>query len=534
MYNKGLFNDWVPKPVQLLLVILFAGILMPMGGIYTGNIAFMASDSGSMTEYYMMANFVSSIGMGAVMPIAIRLKMRFKIRDKVTFILIALATLLFISGTTENPWIIVINSLLIGFLKMAVVMEFMLPLMMMVPSRGAFYSMLYGFVLVLSQLANFYVVEFSILYNWEYFYILTAVTCLVLALVSWIFMHDKRFALKMPLYYIDWMSMLMFVATFLMLAYVLSFGKQQDWFNSPYIVWNSIGFIVSFVLLIVRQSHLKRPFLSFNIFKKNNVQHGLFMLFCLGMYMALGSMQNTFALGVLQYDQMTNAKLNLLMIPGLIAAAIVALYWFKKEFNLRMFIFSGFGAMLMFSIILYFSMVPEMNFERWYLPMFLKGYGMCSLFIGVWYYAMDKLDVNDLLPAFGFVLCWRSFITIGMFSAAFSWVQYQFQVQAVGDLAVHMDSMLLNPQAAMANLKAIQLNAILVANKKLLGLVSIAGFFILIYIYFHHFGRTKHTEVRLIRVLKGKSYIARRRRREQQLLKETINPIKDVGGVSNI
>ena len=104
----------------------------------------------------------------------------------------------------------------------------------------------------------------------------------------------------------------------------------------------------------------------------------------------------------------------------------------------------------------------------------------------------------------------------------------------MGDLAVHMDSMILNPQAAMANLKAIQLNAILVANKKLLGLVSIAGFFILIYIYFHHFGRIKHAEVRLIRVLKGKSYIARRRRREQQLLKETINQLKDAGGATQI
>jgi hypothetical protein len=33
MYNKGLYNDWVPKPVQLLLIVLLA-VVMPLGGVY--------------------------------------------------------------------------------------------------------------------------------------------------------------------------------------------------------------------------------------------------------------------------------------------------------------------------------------------------------------------------------------------------------------------------------------------------------------------------------------------------------------------
>ena len=529
MYNKGLFNDWVPKPVQLLLIVLYMLVLMPVSGIYTGNLSFLVGDTGAMTEYYMMANYASAIGMGAVMPIALRLKLRFKIRDKVTFVCVAIGFLLFVNGTTQSPWIIIVNSLLISALKMAITIEFMLPLMMMVPSRGAFYSILYGFVLVLSQVTNYYVVEYSILYNWEYFYILSAVVLLIMAAITWVFMHNQRFALKMPLYYIDWMSMLLFSSSFSMLAYVLAFGKQQDWFNSPYIIANTIGFVVSFIIMIYRQSFFKRPFLSFNIFKKNNVQHGLFMLLCLGMYMALSSMQTTFAVGILQYDQLTNAKLNILMIPGLLVGAIVGIYWFKKEFNIRMYIFSGFGAMLMFAIVLYFSMVPEMNFERWVLPMFFKGYGMCSLFIAVWYYAMDKLDVNDLLPAFGFVLCWRSFITIGIFSAFFSWLQYQFQIQAIGDLAVHWDTLLVNPQTAMMNLKSVQLNAIMVANKKLLGFVIIAGFLIQIYIYFHHFGRQKFVEAKLIRLLRSKSYLARKRIKERKRLKQTLHQASSIG-----
>jgi hypothetical protein len=53
MYNKGLFSDWVPKPVQLLIIVLLLAVAMPLGGVYTGNISFMVGSTGQLTEYFM-------------------------------------------------------------------------------------------------------------------------------------------------------------------------------------------------------------------------------------------------------------------------------------------------------------------------------------------------------------------------------------------------------------------------------------------------------------------------------------------------
>jgi hypothetical protein len=39
---------------------------MPLGGVYTGNISYMVSGTGALTEYYMWANYATTIGMGAV------------------------------------------------------------------------------------------------------------------------------------------------------------------------------------------------------------------------------------------------------------------------------------------------------------------------------------------------------------------------------------------------------------------------------------------------------------------------------------
>lgn len=527
MYNKGLYHDWVPKPVQLLLIVLLMTVVMPLGGVYTGNINFMTSGTGALSEYYMFANYATTIGMGAAMPIVLRLKMRFKIRDKITLVLVLLGILNYINATTSEPAVIIGSSLILGFLKMIVAIELFLPVMAMIGNRGMFYGVFYSFILVMNQIAAYYAVEVSILYNWQQFFIIISILCFVLALLQWIFMHNQYFALKVPLHYIDWLSIILFTSTFMFSAYVLTFGKQQDWLNSTKIINASIVAFVSFTLLVTRQTHLKRPYLSFKTFSKNNVMHGLFMLLCLGMFLGTTSLQNIFAVGVLGYDQLTNAKLNILMIPGIILAGIIAVFWFKKDKPLKMYIFSGFSAMLGYSIVMYFSMVLEFNYESWYLPMFLKGFGMTALFISVWYYTLDKLELNEMLAAIGVALVWRTFLTVAFFSAIFSWFQYQFQVVSLGDLAVYMDGLTVTSQNVSANMKTIQLNAIIASNKKIFGYIVLAGFGILIYVFTHHFGKERFQYVRFIKALKGKSLIAKRRLRENKQLAEDI---KDAAG----
>ena len=522
MYNKGLFSDWVPKPVQLLMIVLLLIVVMPIGGVYTGNISFMVSGTGAMQEYFLWANYATTIGMGASMPVVLRLKLRFKVRDKVVILLVLLGLLSYVNATTQNPMVIVIVSLIIGFLKMIVTIELFLPLMVMLGNRGVFYGVFYTFVLLLNQITAYYAVEISILYNYQQFFILAAVLCFVLALLCWVLMHDQYFALKVPLHYIDWLSILLFVTTFMFSAYVFSFGKQQDWFNSKNIISASIAAFVSFALMAIRQLTLKRPYISFGIFTKSNVIHGLFMLLWLGMFLGTTSIQNIYSVGVLGYDQLTNAKLNLMMIPGILLAGIVAVFWFKKEFPLKMFIFSGFASMTGFVIIMYFSMVLEFNYDNWYLPMFLKGFGMGSLFISIWFYALDQLELNEMLAAIGLVLVWRTFLAVGIFSALFSWFQYQFQITSLGDSAVYMDGMTISPQTVVANMRTIQLNAIIAANKKIFGYVIIAGFGVMLYVITHHFGEKPKEYLRIVRILKGKSVIARRRVRERKRLEEDL------------
>lgn len=308
------------------------------------------------------------------------------------------------------------------------------------------------------------------------------------------------------------------------LPIVLAFGKQQYWIHSPKIINASIASFVSLILLVIRQYTLKRPYISFKIFRKNNVIHGLIMLLMTGIFLSTGSIQNIFTIGILGYDPVLNSKLNLLMIPGIVAAGVYMAFWFKQGRGLKMFIFLGFAAMQAYTVIMYFSMGLEFNFENWILPMLLKGFGMGALFIAVWYYALDKLEMTEMMAATGLVLVWRTFFSVGIFSALFSWLQYQFQIEAVGNLAIYMDGNSYTLNQVMGNMKAIQFNAILAANKRLLGYVCIAGVGILMYVLSYHFGVDHH------KIYRGYKVNSERRKHKARLEKSVIQEIEDAAG----
>jgi hypothetical protein len=94
-------------------------------------------------------------------------------------------------------------------------------------------------------------------------------------------------------------------------------------------------------------------------------------------------------------------------------------------------------------------------------------------------------------------------------------VSVSFQVVAIGDLAVYMDGMTVTPQNVAANMKAIQLNAIIIANKKIFGYIILVGFGVLVYVFTHHFGKNVSSISRFVKIL-VENLFARKRLRERK------------------
>src|SRR5690606_20037829 len=192
-------------------------------------------DLGIVPDYLMMANFASFIGMATAMPLVLRVKMRFRTKEIMVTSLSVSALLSFVIGTTNVPEIIIASSFIMGFFKMFMMMEFILPLMFILSpdgKRGKFYAVFYPFSIATGNITGYYLANLAYHTTWQYVHLLTAGICLLMILMVVIFQHNQRFARRMPFSQIDWLSMALFAGTFLFMSYLFSFGKTLNWFDS--------------------------------------------------------------------------------------------------------------------------------------------------------------------------------------------------------------------------------------------------------------------------------------------------------------
>lgn len=498
MYNRGLFHKWVPGLVQLLLIMLLTAVVLLIKPINAANISLMSSSTGIPTEYYMWGNYAVIIGFSLVLPFIWRIKTRFRSKELLITAFVVMAAMSMVVTKATVGEIVVAACFIFGVANMIGMVEMLLPIMGIISpdkEKKRFYAIFYPISISSSQVGGVLASKISLNVGWETLHYYGAATLLLTAIVCVIVCHNQRFEKKTPFYYIDWVGITFYITALMSMAYIFTFGKQQDWFNSPNIIWAVVITAASIIALITRQLTIKRPFLSFKLYKIKDVRYGLLLLVAQGMFMGVGTIMSIYTSAILGYNWITNGELALMTLPGIVLAGYVAFHWAKNQIPIKMYIFSGFAAYFLHTVMLYFMMTPELNIGQLYLPQILNGYAMCSLFIGVWIYVFDKVkpDMDVILPSVAPVMIFRSFVMMAFFISLFGWLHYKFQLQSVGDLAVYFDTLTMSHNLGAGSLRDVQLSAILAANKRLLGYILIAGLGVLTFVLFHSFGRQKNS-----------------------------------------
>lgn len=499
-YNKGLFANWVPKNLTYLLIGLITLPIITIAGVYTSVATNIASEMAVYTEYITLASNASTIGMGVAFPIVLRLKARFRTKEIITFSAIILSLLSFMCGTTDSPIVLLICSLLIGFFKTLIMIEMLLPLMVIISpggNRGIFYSVFYPISIGFGQITGYYFAELVYDGNWQSPYFLMSAIMLIVALISIVFQHNQRFAFKMPLHQIDWLSLVLLCASFMCFNYFFVFMKQQAWFTSKFIIASGILGIIFLALLFYRQRFLKRKLIDAVAFSRKNVLHAAVLLICMGVYLAVTTVYTQYTMGVLGYSYFTNASSNLWMLPGIIIAGGLAYLGFKNKWYIKYFIASGFACLFLHTLSLYLIIQPQMDIRYLEYSLILKGMGMTILYIGIWFYACLNLSMNQLLGMMTILIMVRSFLATAMGSALLGWASYQAQWQSLSDLSNYLDIGVIGD--SMSSYKTMSVNAMLSSWKIVLG--SLCWFIvpIMLYISTHKYGKFYYRRMVLLR-----------------------------------
>lgn len=507
MYNKGLFADWVPKPVQLLLIILYLVALLTVNGVYIGNISYMVGGLGTYNEWIVFANYALIVGLATALPLALRFKMRFCVKHTMVRSFLILALLSVVIGTTDNNIVIVAGSFLIGFFKMFALLEIVLPLLFIMGpngNRNRFYSLFYLMILTINQIAGYYVTRIAFSTFWENTYYFIAIFMLFCAMLAIVFMHNQRFVRKVPLYYIDWLGMLIFAIVFISISYFFAFVKQQDYFRSNYIILSMVIAVVGAMVYLIYQRHKKRIFVNFGSLKQYNVIHGVLLLVTLGFFMAGFSFQSNITIGALDYDPVLNNSFNLWMIVGFVAAGIFGVKWIAKGKSVKLYITSGFMAFVFYYIFMYFLVAANVTYEQLIIPNIIRGFGMAILFIGVWAYSLNNLTMEATISVAAILLIVRSIIGPGVWGVFFNYANEVYQLEAINNLTGGMNALDLSQRAAMGLYKDVRIDAMLIATKRTYGTIILVGMAALVYTAFHHFeGLSKRKLVLIMKKLKG-------------------------------
>lgn len=495
MYTKDLFPAWVPKVLQNILLFMLAIPLLVGSSIYTANMGDMYSGLGIYAETLTFANYSTTIGMMVGLGVILKIKPRFKSKNIIVFTFISLALLTLAIGSTQRTDIIVVCSVMMGFIKVFGMIELLAPIMFIISpkgDRGEFYAVFYPLILGSGQLVSYLTANLAYSLNWNAVYLVSAMILFGCSLLCIVLIHNKWTAKRMPIKGLDWFGIMTFTAACLLLNYILVFAKQQGWFYaSMNLRFALAAFIICVALFIYRQRTAAIPFFSLAIFTRRSVLTAIVLFVLMGMFSATSSLQSALT-SVLQYDARTNATINLAMIPGMILGGFFCAIWFKREGSTRSLLFIAFSCFLLHTICLYFLISPVVDIRYFILPTFFKGLGMALVYIGGGFYFASSLKPTELMGAYPVVIGIRSFIGTAFFSAVFSWGLYQFQSDSMMELANGMDAMDAWVQARGGGMQlyaSVRTQSTLIAVKELFGYTALAGLLVLVYIALHPFHR---------------------------------------------
>lgn len=493
-YNRGLFHEWVPKSLQLLLILLGLPPYLGVNGVYSGNIMLMSNELNSMTEFFMMANNSSYIGMMVMMPLSFRIKQYFRSKEIVLGSLLLMSFFSMIVYTTDSEPLIILCTLLIGMVKFSGMLEFLLPVIFIISpemKREVFYPIFYPIAVVLGLAGVYWAALIAYQYDWRQVYLIYTIYMLCFAALMVIFMHNKRGMKKLPMYQIPWASIILFILIMMLLNFITSFMKYYHWFNSPIIGYSTVALLVVIVLFIYRQNILKRPYMRLRVFKKKTVYGSLLLISLMGIFLAGSSVQTAYFAGVLNYSNETVAGLTFLMVPGFIIASAVCYIWLNKfKYKLKGLVIMGFISFFASYLMMYFLVTPISEISYFITPNILKGMGMGFLYVSLTAYNARNLTMDEMFPAATLFVLFRSFVGTAIFGAIINWGFYKLRVQHGLDLAAAIDpidSFGMMRGGGLRLYGSVQVQALLISAKQMFGFIVIAAIISLIFVALYRF-----------------------------------------------
>ncbi|MGI4741335.1 MAG: MFS transporter [Janthinobacterium lividum] len=257
--------------------------------------------------------------------------------------------------------------------------------------RAMGYSVFYGILLVsgpLSTMMSWLVLDrFDVPALSHAFVLLQLPGVLLLA---WL-LHDVRLKRRFPLSQLEWPSWLLLAGTLLPVGYVVCYGEQLYWFESPRIGGALLLALACGAAFGLRQLHLKRPYLDLRIFRFRNYRIGglMFVLF----YLCRGTtgVAAGYLAGITHGEGSAMAWLQVPTLVGIVLGVSVVVRFVLLDTPVRHIWVVGFALLLVHHVWMYFLFGPGQQPAVFVLPLFVQGLGVGTIMVPTATFALSAL-----------------------------------------------------------------------------------------------------------------------------------------------
>lgn len=269
-------------------------------------------------------------------------------------------------------------------LMSGIVLQLIFPRLESTRARVIAYSLLYGTIQIS---VPFYSICSSIVlyfydFNWLFYGFNIMLT--ILTFVALLTMHSKaRFTKKIPLYQVDWIGYLLYVSFILVIGYILIYGRQLGWLDNPLIILLSLGNLIILMLLIIRESKLKRPLINLQIFKVKNFVIGLLLLFTFYIFKGSTGLAYGYLEVILGNDLLSTIPIWIAVIAGTVLSMFVTSRFILMGYNLIRIIIVGFGFMALYYVYMILFVSVQGETTDFILPLFIYGVATGILFVPI-------------------------------------------------------------------------------------------------------------------------------------------------------
>ena len=246
-------------------------------------------------------------------------------------------------------------------------------------AREIGYAVFYGMLLCVSQISM--MVTSPVLESFDFNIVYKGVMFLFIpgTILLFCILKDVRLSDKSHLYGLDWASFVIYAALLLLIGYILIYGQQYYWFEDQRILLATAGIAVFLCLHLLRQSHLKRPYMSLQVFKYRNFKVGAILIFILYICRGAINVTNSYFATVMGMDPIHVAYMLVGNSLGMIIGAFVTSRLVVLKKPMRLIWMAGFSFLLIFHLWMRMSFTSQANEWSYLLPLFIQGLGAGTL-----------------------------------------------------------------------------------------------------------------------------------------------------------